>query len=126
MTCSFYKYNVVRSIIFTVVIIIIIIIIITLKEIKKKRKRKRKIIIIIIIINNNNNNNNKGTDMALNLDKTIESSLTRSHSRTLAKYSTNHDMPTVHARTWTDQRKQPGERGQTYGFSTNVRRTLSL
>ena len=40
--------------------------------------------------------------MALNLDKTIQSALTRSHSRTLAKYTKNN-MPTVHARTWTNE-----------------------
>ena len=42
--------------------------------------------------------------MALNLDKTIQSALTRSRSRTLAKYTNNNNMPTVHARTWTNEK----------------------
>ena len=53
--------------------------------------------------------------MALNLDKTFQSTFTRSHSRTLPKYIDNN-MPTVHARTWTNENSQ--ERGQTYGRET--------
>ena len=67
--------------------------------------------------NNTNNNNdddddddaddNKGTLMMLNLDKTIQSAVTRSHydSWTLAKY-TNNNIPTVHAQTWTNENNQ--------------------
>ena len=44
------------------------------------------------------------------MDKTIQSALTLSHSRTFAEY-TNNSMPTVHARTWTNENSQ--ERGQT-------------
>ena len=46
--------------------------------------------------------------MTLNLDKTVQSTITRSHSQTLAKY-TNNNMPTVYARAWTNE-KQPRER----------------
>ena len=86
--------------------------------------------IIIIIINCHNNNNNNGNYNNINnngiviiiiieelirrwiLINTAQSALTRSHSRTLAKY-TNNNMPTAHARTWTDENKT--------GEKTNLR-----
>ena len=37
------------------------------------------------------------------MNKTIQSALTRSHSRTLAKY-TDNNMQTIHARTWTNEK----------------------
>ena len=51
--------------------------------------------------------------MVLNLDQTIQSTLTQSmsHTWTLAKYE-NKNMPTVHAQMWTNENSQ--ERGKTY------------
>ena len=68
----------------------------------------------------NNNNNNLGTCMALNLNKTIQSTLTRSYSQTLATYTNNNNMPTVHAWTWINENSQ--ERGKTYRREKNVLR----